>query len=472
MNTRLSLLVCLIACGDALAVQDLTPDSIDARGGNVVTIHGAGFNASTSVQVDTLRASAVKVISDQELQVTVPALYAGTSSVVVTDEAATITMPKALQVLPLDLRYVQAPAYVIPAPANPITGAVAQDFDGDGDIDLVTCRTGELCRIVLNDGTGNFTDPVTGDAGVGTRFPGETLPTSVVTSADFDNDGDMDLFVGFGSSALGAFEVNDGKAMFSQSPLGTNAQVDPVTAVAVGDLDGDGKVDLVLGNTVADDVPLRVYFNRSTATSIVFADAPSGAVPSATWQVTNLALGDVDGDGHLDILMATPLASDGLGMHLFLGNGATFQAAPLEAANATVPTALAIADLTGDGAVDILAAGPGQDRLLVNDGTGHFFDATTAMMPLDDALATSIAIVDLDRDRHPDVLIGNSNDVTRVYINDGTGHFQDESPRLSLQPQKVITLIPADVDGDGADDIFIFTQDTILSLFLSVEPIK
>ncbi len=335
----------------------------------------------------------------------------------------------------------------------------------------MTCHVGELCKIVLNDGTGNFTDPdATRDALK--RAPGALMPTSAVVAADFDGDGDQDLFVGFASGSLGAFEVNDGHAKLSQVPLVTKSGFDPVSAVAAGDLDGDGKTDLVLANTVAAGAPIRVLFNRTSGTQISFVDAALGAVPTGNWAVTGLALGDVDGDGHTDILMVTPGASDGRGMHLFLGHGATFEASALEAATANAPTTVAIADLTGDGFADILAAGAGQDRLLVNDGTGHFFDATTESMPLDDSIATSIAIVDLDRDRHPDLLIGNSGAVTRLYINDGTGHFKDESPRLSLDSQKVITLIPADVDGDGAPDVLVFGQDTIVRLFLSVEPLK
>ncbi len=355
-----------------------------------------------------------------------------------------------------------------------VTAAVAADFDGDGDADLVTCRAGEACRLATNDGTGSFAAPSAGRGGVGRPFTPAPLATSALVAADFDGDGDIDLFVGLASDGPGVFELDDGSGVFTPSPLGTTGatKADPVTAVAAGDLDGDGKIDLVVANDVADSVPVRIYFNRSSGHTLSFVEAASGAVPSADWLVSGLALGDVDGDGHLDVLLATPGASDGRGMHLLLGRGVTFESASVDAAHPTAPTALAIADVNGDGFADVVAAGPGQDRLLVNDGTGHFFDATTEAMPLDDATATSIAVVDLDRDRHPDLLIGNAGAVTRLYVNDGSGHFQDQSPRLSLDSQKVVTLLPTDVDGDGAADVFVLGQDVPVRLFLSVEPLK
>jgi hypothetical protein len=129
-----------------------------------------------------------------------------------------------------------------------------------------------------------------------------------------------------------------------------------------------------------------------------------------------------------------------------------------------------VADVTGDKAVDIIAAGVGQDRLLVNDGTGHFFDSSGTSMPLDDTTATSIDLVDLDRDRDLDLVIGNQGAATRLYLNDGAGVFHDYTPLLPLVSSNAAWVSAADVDGDSDQDIFIVSAaPTTPRLYLSVE---
>jgi hypothetical protein len=295
-------------------------------------------------------------------------------------------------------------------------------------------------------------------------------------AADFDGDGDLDLFLGLGASGPGMVLQNSGEAVFTDA--GTDAlpaDTDAFSAVAVGDLDGDGSPDLVIGNSTPDTIPLRIYFNASSGSggAVRFTPAKDGAVPAADWIVSAIALADVDGDHDLDLIVATPGASDGVGLRLLRHDGDAFHEVPggLPGGAVGAVAAIAAGDVTGDGAVDLVLTGAGQDRLLINDGTGHFFDATGSGMPLDASKGTSIALVDLDRDRDLDLVIGNAGAETRLYLNNGSGRFLDHTPALPIHLDETVWVGVLNVDGDGDSDIVLLdAAPAPARLYLSVEP--
>jgi hypothetical protein len=311
--------------------------------------------------------------------------------------------------------------------------------------------------------------------GVDPRFPAEILDVRALVATDLDGDGDLDLFVGVGENGPGAVYRNDGKATFTDAGFGAvPLDGDAVTAVATGDLDGDGRPDLVVANSTPDSVPFRIYLNASTPGAIRLERAPDGAVPERDWIVAAITLGDVDGDGSPDLILATPGAADGVELRLLLNDGkGAF--APAEGALPSGPpgaiTALVAGDVDGDGDVDIVAVSAGQDRLLVNDGIGHFFDATESAMPLDASRGTSVALVDLDRDRDLDLVIGNAGAETRLYLNDGAGRFIDDTPLLPIRPDATVWVAATSVDADADQDLVILNAaPTPARLYLSVEP--
>jgi hypothetical protein len=460
--------------GPAVEVTEATPARLSARGGEALTLRGAGFTAGVEVHLgdEAVPASAVKLVSATELRVTTPPLYAGKAAVTVTTAAGDeATLPGGVAVLPLDLRFTEAPAYAFPVPTDPtVAGAALGDFDGDGDVDLITCVAGAPCALLQNDGRGHFVaSPGSKSA---PRFPAGMPDTRAVVAADLDGDGALDLVLGTGAGGL--LLRNDGKARFSAAGVhALPADTDAVTAVAVGDLDGDGRPDLVFANDTPDAVPFRVYRNATKGTDLRFTAAPAGTVPAADWIVAALALVDVDGDGDLDLVLSTPGAADGVTLRVLLQGEGGFHEAPGLLPN--VPggafTAFAAGDVDGDGAVDLVAVGPGQDRLFLNDGSGHFFDATLASMPLDASAGTAVALVDLDRDRHLDLVIGNAGAETRLYLNDGTGRFFDHTPVLPLRADPTVWVGVADVDGDADQDLLVLNASPDPAhLYLSVEP--
>jgi hypothetical protein len=461
----------LSAChGRDLELTSVSPQAISARGGEALILRGSGFEAGVEVHIGDARVKPVEVVSESEIQITTPPLYAGPATIsVATSDGAHADLQ--VDVNALDLRFAEAPPFALSWDLEtPIAGVAMGDFDGDGDPDLVTCAAS--CRLLRNDGRGNFADAPAGKSGP--RFPDAMLDTRVLAAADFDGDGALDVFLGLASEGPGVIYRNNGVGTFTSADADVFAPIaDPVTAVAAGDIDGDGRTDLVIADGTADTVPLRVYLNHSKGGAMAFTLAESWAIPERDWIASAISLVDVDGDGALDLVLATPNASDGVALRLLLRHDKGF-----DDATARLPggidgaiTAIAAGDVNGDGAPDIIAVGAGQDRLLLNDGSGHFFDATIASMPLDAAAGTSVSLVDLNRDRHPDLVIGNAGAETRLYLNDGTGRFLDHTPLLPIRADQTIWVAAANVDGDADEDLLILNAPPAAPrLYLSVEP--
>lgn len=472
--TAPALLALLCSCGSAdPEITSVGPERISARGGETLTLRGSGFAEGSKVRIGGEPCAAVEVVSGEEIRCTTPLLYAGPAGVSVEVAGGeTANLAGALTVLALDLRFTEAPPYALPLDtAEAIAGAALADFDGDGDPDLLTCSPAMPCRFLENGGRGSFTSSPSGKSGP--RFPMGEPDTRAVVAADFDADGALDLFLGVAAGGPGQLLRNDGSGAFAaQGPLAFGVDEAPVTVAAAGDIDGDGRVDLVIAGDAGGELPVRVHLGRSAGGHLSFVPLAAAKAPTGDWAVTALALADLDGDGRVDILATTPGAADGVGLR-FLRNGKSGFEDLSERlpTSAGAPAAIAAGDVNGDGAVDLVLVGAGQDRLLLNDGSGHFFDATAGALPLDASQGTSVTLVDLDRDRDLDLVIGNLGGQVRLHLNDGTGRFLDHTPLLPLHVEGTFFVAAADVDGDQDQDLLVLNASPDPArLYISVEP--
>jgi len=239
---------------------------------------------------------------------------------------------------------------------NNVSGVGVGDFNHDGDIDLAVAgaesvgsnSTGYVA-ILLGDGTGNFA------SAVGGPFQTAAVPKQV-TVADFNMDGDLDvgvtnelanevdILLGEGNGKL----VPDSKGPF---PTGNT----PI-AIVHGDFNNDGKPDLAVANWFAGT--LTVLLGDGTAG---FTRQPDVAFVPTGYAPEWLAVGDIDGDGALDIAVA--VAGDPPISELFIlfGDGmGRFQGAALGIFNfAGGPVGVALADFNGDGRLDVATANYG-----------------------------------------------------------------------------------------------------------------
>lgn len=121
----------------------------------------------------------------------------------------------------------------------------------------------------------------------------------------------------------------------------------------------------------------------------------------------------------------------------------------------------AAADIDGQNGVDIVVANRGQSRILLNDGSGKFTDATDGRLPLQLSTTLAVALADIDGINGPDLILGNTSE-NRVLINNGAGVFTDETAgRLpQLSPQVTTDVDLRDVNGDGYPDLLFTNRDS------------
>ena len=295
------------------------------------------------------------------------------------------------------------------------------DYDNDGRLDLfvATANGGRLFR---NAGDSSFTD-VTAAAGLGTAPPATTA-----LFVDLDHDGDLDLFLATPAGNRVYRNVRNGQFQEMAGPMGLGGGgVGGTRDAAFGDFDGDGHVDLVV---VGEDGRLTLFRNRGQG-RFEDATAASGLAQAGTpGRAAAVAVGDYDNDGFLDLFVAAP---GGTAPVLYRNRGdGTFEpdrrSGALEALRSLAARAAVFFDFDNDGFLDLAVVGAptrtgggGGARgvyLFRNDQTGRFLDRS-GILPKDLHTGRRVVAVDYDRDGDLDLLVIGADGRPRLLLNDG-----------------------------------------------------
>ncbi|MFO0935895.1 MAG: VCBS repeat-containing protein [Gemmataceae bacterium] len=330
--------------------------------------------------------------------------------------------------------------------------------------------------------------------------------TRAVVMADVNGDGLPDLItaatdVGTGGGLGGPLLLflNTGKPLnpFDGAIPQTIVRGDRMTSLAVGDVTGDGKPDLIVGSSFNPDLPGTAIYSR------LFVNTGNSGVPfqfdplfnpskNLTYRIgdgfdmtNSVALADVNRDGKLDLVMgngATVNPANGLfasPTRLYFNQGGSnpFSGTPIDIGEKYANTvAVAFADINGDGRPDLVTAHSGQlissneSRVYLNTGNltrpfiGDAVFKGTTWFPLAGSIglpATSVAVGKLNNaGTRPDIVLGVNGKPSLVYISNGLTPAYAATPVALGSNDAVKSVAIADANGDGSLDIITGTGGT------------
>jgi elongation factor P hydroxylase/preprotein translocase subunit SecB len=299
-------------------------------------------------------------------------------------------------------------------------------------------------------------------------FATGTFPISVAVG-DFNGDGRSDLVVANYNSASVSVLLNTtapGAAVPSFASKVDFAAGSYAFSVAVGDLNGDGKPDIVVANLRAPS-SVSVLLNTTAPGAAVPSFAPKVAFATGSFP-ESVALADVNGDGKLDLVVANENSNS---VSVLLNTTAPGAAAPSFASKVDftiggVPFSVAVGDLNGDGKPDLVVANYGTDSVSVLLNTTAPGAAAPSFAPKVDfatgSLPSSVALADLNGDGKSDIVVANSNSASVSVLLNTTAPGA-AAPSFASKVDFATdgysrSVAAADLNGDGKPDLVVSNQ--------------
>ena len=439
-----------------LAPSSVAPGSTDFT----LTVNGAGFVNGAWVSWNGAPL-ATTFVTSRQVTATVPAsdvAAAGSAVVAVVNPGAgggpsnpelfEVTSPtSAVNLASSTLTVLSAPQAVLLA-----------DFNGDGKADAAVANSGSAnLSVFLGNSDGTFGTRQDNATGNGPNF---------VAAADFNGDGKVDLAVANRADGTVSILLGNGDGSFqghTDLPCASGA-----SAIAVGDFNLDGSLDVAVSN---DAGTVSILLGNGDGSFQGHVDYPTGASP------LRIIAADLNGDGVLDLATADyncPSCSPGQ-VSVLLGNGDGSFQGHVEYDVGTNPGSLAVADLNGDGKLDLLATNancvdagctqfsPGTVSVLIGNGDGSFtshLDYGVGQEP------ASAVMGDFNGDGKLDVATANRADNTAsLLLGNGDGTFAAQT--VFSAGSAPVAIAAADLNQDGRLDLGVVNlNDSTLATML------
>lgn len=357
---------------------------------------------------------------------------------------------------------------------------LVQDINADGYPDVALCGTAVQAMFYINGGGKDESIKLEPRPDLLVPIPVSHGGQSI-EMGDIDGDGRPDLTIASGGEQNPLW-INDWPKGFKFATCNTKMNLPYTTFVtrcsAVGDVNGDGRADIVMGFIGhAEEREVFVFLNKKEGWErTLFMD---DTILNSESRVEAVALVDVDRDKDLDLVLGMTrspsylLMNDGKGRF----SKAKGQAGILETPLGT--RKILPADLDRDGDMDLvmcnwqelmLGIGKRKNSILINDGKGQFTDRASELLPDDKSAARGGDVGDVNKDGYPDIVFACLGGIglagtgkgtpNRLYLNkgNGTGQFVDASNLLPENQFKSADAVFCDVDNDGRLDIAIANE--------------
>ena len=350
----------------------------------------------------------------------------------------------------------------------------AFDADTDGDLDLIVANGGGKNKLLINNGSGVFTE---------TELPGDLGLSFGVIVGDVNNDGAIDMYIPVydtSDSTSNALWMGSTTSPGDFTLVNIPGDVRRNTGIAFFDYDGDGDKDLITIEDTVSSTP-RVWVNEgvqefTSGTSVT----PFPGAASSYLLSTDIDVGDLNGDGLLDLYISR--INNGQNVLLINNGDSTFTTQNISGdADSTRESILA--DFDNDGDLDIYTANQSnqQNKLWINQGytqggTEGTFLASNITNDAGNSFGADAG--DFDGDGDFDIYVSNSsNNANRLWVNDGTASFTAKTMPSALGGGRqarigdfrnnggILDIVSINLNGGSAN--ILYTGDYVAGVTLS-----
>lgn len=339
-------------------------------------------------------------------------------------------------------------------------GVVAADVNGDGILDMIVAnRNSSSVSVRFGNGFGNFGAEAVYSSGTTKK---DSKRSITVALGDIDNDGDLDIVVTNRKANTVGVLRNNGAGVFTTTTFSTGVGKFgkfPMS-VKLGDMNNDGDLDIVTTNASVG--------KKNGSIAILLGNGAGSFGTANTIQTLgrkprDLELGDFNGDGNLDVAATNLLSRE---IVFMAGNGAGGLGAPVSYRVGSQPTSIISADFNGDGILDLAVTCQTVREISVLLGTGQAvgtFSETIGIKYPNTELEISINSTDLNGDGNADLIIANRATNTLSYmlgLGNGTFDTRVDFKVGGVKGRQPVAIAYGDFNGDGAIDLMVANAGT------------
>lgn len=322
------------------------------------------------------------------------------------------------------------------------------DFNNDHHLDIAVANSGKnTIGVFISHGNGTFANQETYFISHGSR------PSSIITG-HFNNDYNLDIAVAnYGTNNIGIF-LGNGNGTFSDQKRFSLGSAHPLF-ITTGDFNRDNRMDIVVANYGTNTISILLgYGNGYFQDQITYFTGYDSILYS-------LAIGDFNGDDHLDIATAN-YGTDTIGILLGYGNGTFKNQQTYTTLPKSNPSSVAVGDFNNDNHLDVVISNNGTSNvgIFLGHGNGTFFPQVTFPIGFK-SHPQHITVGDFNKDKQLDIaIVDSANDQIHILLGYGNASFGTITTYDTISQSSPVSAAVADFDNDNQSDIVIANYHT------------